>query len=841
MASRTLSHVFRTLLEAPVIARSGAQYEPEYLELCARFCGEVAQVFCNGFECAALCAFFACIRSEWLDEQPNTVQVSAPMILKEGSFESLEVCRKLLSALAHMGFVMPSRTFADFRVKDAVNYDHEIDEGAVEETQRATKKSRKADAPVPEVPYVFTPRVFEVLMERLQRVRVDLVRRIEATRSAPLRMTYLCPHHGHLVDANAEQRVGAFEHEAKMNPTAFGVSYHDAQRLNMTCARDGCGRTLAACDGALVRERPGYDSDDEDDVPVKAPDLYKRVTVDLFQKSLGASEREPGDDEEEEAAAECEEHQDDELAQEVLRLGRIDISADQTFDAKLHSVCGRLEFALRILELHLKNTFEPLAERLRSFEPLAPPQAAAALHPELFARLPAAVGAAATAVRLTEVRVTNAQKPRPDQLKAAEACIDPTTGDPKSGVIIMPCGAGKTLVGILVMNLLTSRAKAAGWGCGDRIIVLCSSRNARKQWWYHLTKWTSCGDKPLLVSTFRRGVQESVLMSAQVILTTYHQFTMTHLNADSKALRDKLCASPALAMVFDEVHVVTATTFSRAAVMFGDRVHVKIGLTATLKHEGHEQLVQELVGPVIHESNIQELIELGVIARVHHHYVRCPVLFDPTWAAARNKDQKKRMHVLGLNPGLLLVARRLIRASLSSIQHPKIMVISDYLAPLFMLRTMVTDIRSVMVYGKTSEADQHDIFRRFKNNSDCNVLFISRLGDMALDLPHVNVLIQLTHFAGSLSQPVQRGGRVARKKMQGVNTAKNYVLFSDDPRAEHFAKMTFTHLTTKGFRPDWMDPAMSAVSAQELEAFKGEKNGFYWNTIKRNTDRIVAK
>jgi superfamily II DNA or RNA helicase len=185
-------------------------------------------------------------------------------------------------------------------------------------------------------------------------------------------------------------------------------------------------------------------------------------------------------------------------------------------------------------------------------------------------------------------------------------------GRARSGIIVLPCGAGKTLVGITAACTIKKSA-----------IVLCTSAMSVVQWKEEFKKWSNIN--PDDIAIFTSGEKEKLNHKAGIIICTYSMVTQNTRRAhDSQQVMDFITSREWGLMVLDEVHVVPAEMFRRVTSKI--KTHSKLGLTATLLREDDKiKDLNFLIGPKLYEANWLQLSEEGHIARVQCAEVWCPM------------------------------------------------------------------------------------------------------------------------------------------------------------------------------------------------------------------------
>lgn len=356
-------------------------------------------------------------------------------------------------------------------------------------------------------------------------------------------------------------------------------------------------------------------------------------------------------------------------------------------------------------------------------------------------------------------------------------------GRAKSGIIVLPCGAGKTLVGI-----------TAACTIKKGVIVLATSNMSVIQWRNEFVKWSNIN--PDGVAIFSSDHKETFSGNTGVIVTTYSMVAASHQkrSQESQKMMDFLENREWGLMILDEVHVVPAQMFRK--VIGRIKAHSKLGLTATLLREDDKiDDLNFLIGPKLYEANWMELSQQGHIARVQCAEVWCsmPTDFYDEYLKVRSRA-KSLLYVM--NPLKIQACQYLITFHES--RGDKIIVFSD---DVYALEFYARKLMKPYLYGGTSNAERQEILQQFRDSDACNTIFLSKIGDTSLDLPEATCLIQISAQYGSRRQEAQRLGRILRAKRrndEGFN-AFFYSLVSKDTQEMVFSSKRQAFLVDQGY------------------------------------------
>ncbi|KAG9230984.1 P-loop containing nucleoside triphosphate hydrolase protein [Amylocarpus encephaloides] len=355
-------------------------------------------------------------------------------------------------------------------------------------------------------------------------------------------------------------------------------------------------------------------------------------------------------------------------------------------------------------------------------------------------------------------------------------------GRAKSGMIVLPCGAGKTLVGI-----------TAACTIKKGVIILCTSSMSVRQWRQEFLNWSNINPNDICV--FTSDNKETFTGNTGVIVTSYSMVAQKGKRShQSQKTMDFITGREWGLMILDEVHVAPANVFRRVTSTI--KTHAKLGLTATLLREDDKITdLNFLIGPKLYEANWMELSEQGHIARVQCAEVWCPMTTE-FYSEYLNLPSKKKALMWTMNPRKFQAAQYLI--NYHEKQGDKIIVFADNI---FALKAYATKLQKAFIYGDTNNAERERILDNFRHNPDINTLFLSKIGDTSLDLPEATVLIQISSHYGSRRQEAQRLGRILRAKRrneEGFN-AYFYSLVSKDTQEMFYSSKRQAFLVDQGY------------------------------------------
>ncbi|KAK5137792.1 hypothetical protein LTR08_007364 [Meristemomyces frigidus] len=356
-------------------------------------------------------------------------------------------------------------------------------------------------------------------------------------------------------------------------------------------------------------------------------------------------------------------------------------------------------------------------------------------------------------------------------------------GRARSGIIVLPCGAGKTLVGITA-------------ACTEKksVIVLCTSATSAGQWRSEFIKWSNINPDDVII--FTSTEKGRIPNRACIIICTYSMVTQNTRRAhDSKQTMDQIMGREWGLMVLDEVHVVPAEMFRRVTERI--KTHSKLGLTATLLREDDKiKDLNFLIGPKLYEANWLQLSEEGHIARVQCAEVWCPMTTEFYSEYLQAKTTNKRSLLSTMNPRKFQACQFLI--DFHERRGDKIIVFSDNV---YALKQYAEGLKKPYIFGDTGQRERDNVLQNFQFNPAVSTVFLSKIGDTSLDLPEATCLIQISSHYGSRRQEAQRLGRILRAKRrndEGFN-AFFYSLVSKDTNEMYYSSKRQAFLVDQGY------------------------------------------
>lgn len=418
-----------------------------------------------------------------------------------------------------------------------------------------------------------------------------------------------------------------------------------------------------------------------------------------------------------------------------------------------------------------------------------------------------------------------------------------------SGVVVLPCGAGKTMVGMAAMELLQTNT-----------LILTTNTVAVRQWIDELLDKTDLSEDQIGEYTGHQKEIRPITISTYQILT-YHKRPRRkraslsaavpagengHENAaqaEQAEAQDEAGPEPADAdedvweesweeekrpfrleefphfqifnqrdwglIIYDEVHLLPAPLFRMTAELQARR---RLGLTATLvREDGREEDVFALIGPKKYDVPWKDLERQGWIATAHCHEIRLPMTQERRleYALAETREQYR---IAATDPAKFPVVEQLIA------KHPddQVLVIGMYLDQ---LETLANRLGAPLLTGKTPVRERQKLYAQMREGS-LRLLVVSKVANFAIDLPDVSVAIEISGTFGSRQEEAQRLGRILRPKKDG-RPAHFYAVVMRDTRDQTFGAKRQMFLTEQGYKYE-------ILYADDLAAYSPDQDRATW-------------
>ena len=363
--------------------------------------------------------------------------------------------------------------------------------------------------------------------------------------------------------------------------------------------------------------------------------------------------------------------------------------------------------------------------------------------------------------------------PRDYQITAARSVIGSGKPGTGYGVVVLPCGSGKTIVGMLIMSMLKTNT-----------LILTTNVAAVHQWIEELIDKTELTKEQIAEYS---GDNKSV---APVTVATYQIISWRPDRAGAfphfRLFRERAWGL----VIYDEVHMLPAPVFRVTAELQAVR---RLGLTATLiREDGEEDAVFSLVGPKRYDVPWKDLEGKGWIAEALCTEIRIdlPQELKIPYAVAAPREKYR---IAAENPLKENIVIQLIE------NHPEdqILVIGQYLSQLNSLAKLLD---APLITGKTPNSQREIIYNSFKRG-EVRVIVVSKVANFAIDLPDASMAVQVSGSFGSRQEEAQRLGRILRPKGNGANrNAWFFSLVSGYTAEEEFAANRQKFLTEQGYK-----------------------------------------
>jgi len=337
------------------------------------------------------------------------------------------------------------------------------------------------------------------------------------------------------------------------------------------------------------------------------------------------------------------------------------------------------------------------------------------------------------------------------------------------GVVVLPCGAGKTIVALAAMAQIQ-----------QHVLIVCNNQSAVNQWVRELLDKTTLTEKE--VGTYT-GEEKRI---RPVTVATYQVLTWRRSrNADFEHLHLFRDHNWGL-LIYDEVHLLPAPVFGATAELQGRR---RLGLTATLvREDGREGDVFSLVGPKRYDVPWQVLEKQGWVAEALCFEVRVPFSRKERGRYERSNEGEK-FRLAAENPRKIDIVLDLVDRH----EDDNILVIGTYLDQLHILSERLD---APLITGKTPQRDRDRLYKKFREGK-IKRLVVSKVANFAIDLPDANVAIQISGSFGSRQEEAQRLGRILRPK---ETQAYFYSVITSSSKEQEFAMKRQLFLTEQGYR-----------------------------------------
>ncbi len=360
------------------------------------------------------------------------------------------------------------------------------------------------------------------------------------------------------------------------------------------------------------------------------------------------------------------------------------------------------------------------------------------------------------------------------------------------GVVVLPCGAGKTIVGMASMATTCCQT-----------LILATGIASVRQWINELLERTTLTEDQVGEFSGERKQIRPVTVTTYQILTHRRSADreFTHMNLFS-AMNWGL-------IIYDEVHLLPAPVFRITADIQARR---RLGLTATLvREDGREADVFSLIGPKRFDVPWRELERKGFVAQAHCVELRVE-LSSTLYAEYESAEKRHKSRIAAENPMKVLVVDELLERH----QEDKVLVIGMYLEQLKILAKL---FKAPLITGKTPNAERDELYEGFRSGR-IRVLVVSKVANFSIDLPDANIAIQVSGTFGSRQEEAQRLGRILRPS---GGESWFYSVVTRNSREQEFAHNRQLFLTEQGYTyqvEDW-SPGVAVEDCSLPESSRG--------------------
>ena len=337
-----------------------------------------------------------------------------------------------------------------------------------------------------------------------------------------------------------------------------------------------------------------------------------------------------------------------------------------------------------------------------------------------------------------------------------------------SGVVVLPCGAGKTIVGAAAM----SHAKAT-------TLILVTNTVAARQWRDELLRRTTLNEDEIGEYSGAKKEIRPVTIATYQVMTKKKNGVYAHL--------DLFDSYDWGLIIYDEVHLLPAPIFRFTADIQSRR---RLGLTATLvREDGMEGEVFSLIGPKRFDVPWKEIEAQGYIAPAECVEVRVNLTEAERLAYATAEPEERYRHCATTR-----TKRDVVQKLVEHHSHEQILVIGQYLDQ---LDDLSESLGVPVIKGDTPQKERERLFNEFRKG-DITCLVVSKVANFSVDLPEATIAIQVSGAFGSRQEEAQRLGRILRPKSDGRG-ARFYTVVSRDTIDQDFAQNRQRFLAEQGY------------------------------------------
>ncbi len=340
-----------------------------------------------------------------------------------------------------------------------------------------------------------------------------------------------------------------------------------------------------------------------------------------------------------------------------------------------------------------------------------------------------------------------------------------------SGVLVLPCGSGKTIIGLGVMSEIKNET-----------LILTTNKTSVRQWIQEmLDKTTLTVDDVGEYSGDIKDVKPVTVATYQVLTHRPHsEAEFTHMGLFQRRNWGLI--------IYDEVHLLPAPVFRHTANIQAKR---RLGLTATLiREDKKEDDVFTLIGPKKYDIPWIQMEDKGWIAEALCTEIRIPL------SDSLNKDyydapRRQKYRIAATNP----LKNEVIKRIMDKHKDESILIIGQYIDQ---LEQIANEFKMPLITGKVKQEERDYIYQQFKAGK-IKILVVSKVANFAIDLPDASVAIQVSGTFGSRQEEAQRLGRILRPKKKN-NQAHFYTIVSQNTIDQDYAMKRQLFLVEQGYQ-----------------------------------------
>lgn len=342
------------------------------------------------------------------------------------------------------------------------------------------------------------------------------------------------------------------------------------------------------------------------------------------------------------------------------------------------------------------------------------------------------------------------------------------------GVVVLPCGAGKTIVGL--------GALAAA---GTKTLILVTNIVAAKQWVREILERTNLTEDQV-------GEYDGTAKDIRPVTVATYQVLVYRRRKDGDFPHMSLFHKENWGLIiYDEVHVLPAPIFRATSEIQSRR---RLGLTATLvREDGRESDVFSLIGPKCYEVPWRDLESKGWIAQARCTEIRVPFAEDLRTEYA-SAEKRRKYRIAAENPVKEDVVQRILAGHVDD----HVLIIGGYLSQ---LRSLAQTLDAPLITGQVPSSERERLYASFRAG-EIRILVVSKVANFAVDLPEANVAIQVSGTFGSRQEEAQRLGRILRPKEADT---RFYSLVTSHTSEQEFSLKRQLFLTEQGYHYDVID------------------------------------